>query len=148
MVFRHAPIPRKGSGKQQQQQHNIPNVCLIQIWRTLCNIRYFNLRTRATTHILYPFGVRRLHTSIPDEDCQVVSEETASTKSKSDLLKNEKRLFLSSPFKPSVPEGIPSHVNTSKVLQYIARLLSLANAGIILKYYLLLYAMKFNNARL
>ena len=23
MVFRHAPIPRKGSGKQQQQQHKV-----------------------------------------------------------------------------------------------------------------------------
>ena len=55
MVFRHAPIPRKGSGKQQQQQHVAAWQCttlaqvlqVAQLCKTSCtcvNIFLFLLR--------------------------------------------------------------------------------------------------------
>ena len=36
MVFRHAPIPRKGSGKQQQQQQQIDTI--VRLYTNMCSL--------------------------------------------------------------------------------------------------------------
>ena len=53
MVFRHAPIPRKGSGNQQQQQHNSTvfqesqhrQICLIFLVKKSPNVRKYLMKT-------------------------------------------------------------------------------------------------------